>query len=307
MIALFLFACQVEEASTSPSSSTDAQPSEYVIDQSDWEETSALFDLEEIEQQLAEIIPSLRSFNAAPVLASYQDVMSYADSYCPANYEDNGNSFWYGECESDAGMSYNGYLSYNTYDDMNFFGDGGSWDVSVISGATDMLYPEEHRVHWGGATYLAEGTSPDGYPVFFSLLNGSFLDQNQDGWIADGYSSNLMLYGISFDSIQVGAKALSIEGALNTEGTISAVEFNGLLHYPAAIGFPCEEEPLGTIGIRTEAGFWLDLEFDIKEDWSMSGDCDGCGVASHKGEDIGEICIDTSSLVDWEERPWSTY
>ena len=123
------------------------EPSEYVVDV-EWSNESADFDLDKIENAVNDAIVTLRSYNAHPVISSYQDVMTYADPYCPSSYEDNGNSFWYGQCESTGGMTYNGYLFYNTYSDMDFFGDGGVWDVTVVSGVTDMVYPSsENRVH----------------------------------------------------------------------------------------------------------------------------------------------------------------
>lgn len=310
---IFLIACQNQEYVERVYTTPPEEPSEYSVDK-DWPDQSAEFDLVSIEDDINEVLPQLRNYNADPVVSSYFDVMSYADPYCPASYVDNGNAFWYGECESSGGMTYNGYLFYNTYSEMDFFEDGGVWDVTVVSGVTDMIYPStENRVHWGGDAYLAEGVSFDGYPVYFSLLNGSFWDQNQEGWLSEGYNSNLMLYGMRFEFEELSATALYVQGSLNLDGnsfgelsSISAVNFNELLTYPELIGFPCEIEPLGILSVRTKDGNWLDITFDVETDWEMSGECDGCGTAYHNGEEIGEICIDNSSLIDWEERPWST-
>ena len=57
----------------------------------------------------------------------------------------------------DDGMSYDGYLFYNTEEVYDLFGDGGSWDVEQLSGATQMVAPDGRLIHWGGAVQLAEG------------------------------------------------------------------------------------------------------------------------------------------------------
>ena len=152
-----VIACQTEEYIEQVSLQPVEEPSQYTVEES-WteeaEETIA-FDLGSIENSINDILPKIRSYNSAPILTSYADVMTYADSYCPSSYEQDGSSFWYGQCESSAGMSYNGYLFYNTYADMDFFGDGGVWDVIVVSGVTDMVYPSTNkRVHWGGMLIL---------------------------------------------------------------------------------------------------------------------------------------------------------
>ena len=40
------------------------------------------------------------------------------------------------------------------------------------------------------------------------------------------------------------------------------------------------------------------------DQWQLTGDCDGCGIAFYKDEELGEVCIDTSGLLAWEEQPW---
>lgn len=298
---VLLFAC-TETTVTSTQYTKIDPPSEYSIEFE--EESSPEIDLASLETAFNEALLSIRDYNTAPMFDSYHAVMEYSDSYCPTSYELNGNAFWYGQCESDAGMYYDGYLFYNIYEELDFFGDGGVWDVYTMSGATDMLYPSMERVHWGGSAYFAEGHNVDGYPVFFSNFTGSFWDQSSPDWLSEAQTANLMMYGIHFDlSNGTAGNGFYIQGNIDWSGPLSAISFQGFTSYTQYIGFPCEMEPIGTLSLRTAEGQWIDVEFDNEQDWSVGGECDGCGTAYHNGEELGDFCIDNQPMLDWEDRP----
>ena len=61
---------------------------------------------------------------------------------------------------------------------------------------------------------------------------------------------------------------------------------------------------MGQMSVRDTHGYWYELKFDVSSDWELMGECDGCGQLSHKGENIGEVCLDFSSVLEWEDRPW---
>ena len=108
---------------------------------------------------VTDALGSIRTYHATSILEGYSLVMSHADTYCPQAYTANGNSFWYGVCTSTAGMSYDGYLFYNTYESYDLFGDGTLWDAELLSGVTQMIAPDGRLIHWAGNAQLGEGIS----------------------------------------------------------------------------------------------------------------------------------------------------
>ena len=307
MILLSLVACTTTENTVLSSSKQYTEPSEYSFDSLPREEQE--IELHELEGELNRILATLRSYHSAPILESYSTVMNYADASCPTDYSVNGNAFWYGSCTSDLEMEFDGYLFYNRYEDHDFFNDGGLWDVIYLSGATSMNYPSSERVHWGGSAYQAQGVNIDGHPVYFSSIQGSFWDQTKSGWLKEGIRADFWQYAIQFNFPQGTANGYSINGNLfiDDSSVLNAVEFHHLISYPELIHFPCEEEPLGSISLRSIHGEWFELSFDISsEEWELTGSCDGCGALRKEDNILGEICIDTSVLLNWEE-PWSSY
>ena len=138
----WIFACRnVDVVEGEPSYETpDAGPSEYAPPENVGS-TDAEWELEAISNALSEVFSGIRTRHPSAVLDGYSMVMSHADSYCPQAYTVDGNSFWYGVCTSTSGMSYDGYLFYNTYDDYDLFGDGGL-GCELLSGAAQMVDPD---------------------------------------------------------------------------------------------------------------------------------------------------------------------
>ena len=304
MMVLLWIGCQsVEVTKGEPTTEVQDTPSEYIPPE-DAEVDILEWDLEGIQTALDDIFFGVRTRHTTPILTGYDSVMAQADAYCPQAYTVDGNSFWYGSCTSTAGMSYDGYLFYNTYEDYNFFGDGGSWNVETLSGSTQMVGSEGRLIHWGGSAYLGEGTSVDGYPVYFSSVTGSFLDDGAtETWLQEGHSDTLTMYGASFSETVV-SNAFMISGSMRWSGAVTAVEFVETVTYSASVGYPCWKEPTGALAVRDAHGRWLEIQFDVSEDWELVGTCDGCGNALSNGEVIGEICVDVAPLLNWEDTPW---
>ena len=307
-----LFACQRTEVITGTAPDTErmnesSEPSEYIPPEDVTQEPEE-WDLTGIEVALDEIFSTLRTRHTTPILSQYSMVMAQADSYCPQAYTVDGNSFWYGACTSTTGMSYDGYLFYNTYEEYDFFGDGGAWNVELLSGSTQMIDGEGRLIHWGGSAYLADGISVDGYPVFFSSVTGSFMDDGAvEPWLQEGQSHTLMMYGASFSEV-LPINAFLVSGRMawsgSGSGAVTAIEFGDTVTYASQIGYPCPAEPSGTLAVRDAHGRWVDIEFDVSSDWQLTGECDGCGVASFNGDVIGQVCVDISPLLDWGDSPW---
>ena len=63
--------------------------------------------------------------------------------------------------------------------------------------------------------------------------------------------------------------------------------------------------------IQLEDGRWIEIRFDmVSNEWGdnlqLTGECDGCALATLNEEELGEVCIDISPLM-WEVggSPWS--
>ena len=85
---------------------------------------------------------------------------------------------------------------------------------------------------------------------------------------------------------------------------MTAVRFVDVVAFSGHPALACDKEPAGTMRLRTDDGFWIDLVFDVNADFQSTGPCDGCGSATLNGTYIGQVCITLSNLFDWEEHPW---
>ena len=295
---LFLCAC-VEEKELA--SYTEPLPYEYEA-----EVASPSIDVLALEQETNEAIALIRSYHSRSIMNSYTQVLGYADAQCPSRYELNGNAFWYGYCTSSQGLSFDGYLFYNTYEETDLFGDGTLWDAQILSGSSSLYQSSLGKTWYGGNVYLAEGINSDGAEVFLSAIQGSFLIQDaQEDWFQEGWAPSLTMYGVRYDLPTEAANALVVQGSVPFQGEhIGALAFTDLIIYDQIFGYSCPQEPLGMLSIRSKEGIWIDVSFDVEADWSVSGVCDGCGVGTTESGDVYEICLDFAPLLDWEENPW---
>jgi hypothetical protein len=269
-------------------------------------------DLEVLAEELSLRIGELDRYSAASLLESYEQAIEAGDPYCPNSYENDGNSFWYASCSSSSGALFNGYMFYNQYEQADIFGDGGTWDATLLNGSADIVDPSGAKAHWGGTGYYAEGVSAEGADTFFTQINGSFKDDmaQEGSLLSEGFSPSFMQYALVRTLENQAGFSLDIRGYY-ASGTIAlpgpnifALFLDEVSIYDEAAGFPCAEEPHGRMEIRTAEGYWLDLEFDVDENWQLTGECDGCGMLSGPDGLLGEICIDTSPMLDWGDRPW---
>ena len=283
-------------------------PYEYTPAESD---TDSL-DLEALAAELEMQLGTLRSYSAGQLIDSYEDAIEQSDGYCPNAYEVDGNAFWYADCSASSGTSFRGYMFYNQYESMDLFGDGGVWNATAVAGSADVLHSDGVRIHWGGNGYHAQGVTADEADAYYSHVNGSFLDDSADpdSVLSEGFSSTFGQYAVTKTvALQDGSHATwrgyYANGTLETLGEhVSAIQFTDVGIFDALTGYPCPEEPIGTIGIRSAGGQWMDLVFDVDPNWQLTGECDGCGRLTHKGEELGQACLDGSVMLDWEERPW---
>ena len=262
-------------------------------------------DIASMEEEVNEAIAQMRDNHSREIVDSYYNVMDYADEQCPTAYEDDGNAFWYGYCDSGQGLSFDGYLFFNTYDDYDLFSDGTLWDAEIINGSTTMYHDSFGKSHYSGNAYIAQGVNNEGADVFLSAVQGSFLvESSDDVQLQEGWSPWMTMYAFRQDTGFGVSKVLILNGSIPLSGIhVGALSFSNMAAF-AAPGYPCPKEPTGTLSLRSSQGVWLDVAFDVTEDWQLTGECDGCGMATTEFGDAYEFCVDVAPLVLWEEVPW---
>lgn len=281
-------------------------PTEYTYDPG--EQATDSFSAEDAGAAIDQFLASALDLNAAPVLAAYEASLESADEGCPDWYEQDGNVFWYSYCTSDSGAYFDGYGFTYVYEDTELMGEGGGlWDGVALSGAATITQPDGGSFHYGGYAYLAQGWQ-EAYSadLYYSALAGAFVWDSPEAagtWISDGASPAYTLYLL--DSSQYGRAVYMAGSAVLEGGLASAIDVNEVGLYDTGWGFPCDQEPAGTISVRSPAGTWVEVNYDVDgTTWSMTGECDGCGEGFVEGASIGQVCSDFTGLLDWGETPW---
>ena len=269
-------------------------------------EDSLDLDIASMEMEVNEVFSTLRSYNSQEIVDSYYNIMDYADVQCPTSYEVDGNAFWYGSCQSGQGLAFDGYLFFNTYENTDLFSDGTLWDAEIVNGSTTLYHSSLGKSNYSGNAYLAQGVNPDGADVFLSATQGSFLvEAAEEERLQEGWSPWLTMYGLRYETEFGSANAISLNGSLPYIGEhIAALSFSNMLTLDDLFGYPCPLEPTGILSVRSSGGVWIDVEFDVSQDWILNGTCDGCGVATTHQGDAYDFCVDVSPLVNWESTPW---
>ena len=263
-------------------------------------------DFSQVNQSLSMALSNILSFNASTPLAIYSEAMLQSEPHCPSFYEYDGNSYWFAACETEMGTAFDGYSFFNAYEQTDYFQNGTLFDIDVLNGAA-TIFGDAGLSHWGGSASLGEGLTEEGAEAFVSILSGTFyFEGDVSPWWQQGRSLNLVQYHVlhplpndqSFQQVY-------LNGSVPTDFPgLSAVEFIEVLSLRDHPYVSCDLEPLGQLRFRTSEGIWVDVKFDVGQDWSMTGPCDGCGTAFIDQEPIGQICPDFSGLFNWTERPW---
>jgi hypothetical protein len=228
-----------------------------------------------------------------------------------------GGVSWYDDCETDGGLGYAGYVS---------------WESSVVeSGDPTTVYG---RTSDASRRLIGNGivTDPDGVKFEF---NGTASDSFYD---LEAYGYNRFVYSSALDATVTGRDAFP-EGSITPDGWRSDLvisitggdvqnftargdvylftpqlqdRFDSIevdMDLQGALGAPpgeCLLEPLGWIGVRDPDANWYDVVFQPRHEETITGTpytapqsaCDGCGTLYVQGveQDI-QVCLDFSSFV----------
>ncbi len=312
-----------------PDESDPVDPTEYLHESDAVEPTLTL---SQIEQGIVDAIATVRSIDPAPLHEVYEAVQDYGvlsprdlmalddtgaiagSAGCP-NYSwdyywENQRDYWRDACTVADGGSFSGYAY--SYDKGGYL----DWD-ETYEYAGHAYYSGSAKVIDGlGYTFIGAGSS-NYYErqrtstldwTFYNSINGNFRTDNPlyaDTWLARDLNVNMYIYATraAADDSTYTSLAASISGL---DGVVNAVRFEETLLYSEAIGSMCELEPSGKISLRGPEGNWYETEFHGPK-YSGAGsfppDCDSCGTVYFRGQSIGEVCPDFTTLREWE-RPW---
>ena len=277
-------------------------PSPYIVEEPAPPEASA--SVAQVEAALQGIVDRVMDVRAQPVQAAYDSVMAGQSGGCPNYYDSPDGTYWFDQCTADTGAAFSGYVfAYGGYDAIDPYS-GLPMDYWVAYGGATVDTAAGQRFELAGNAYWSATESPDGN-AYQSLVQGTFGWDGPEAagtWMGDPVDPDLYWYAASFP--QVGGTYLYVEGALGVGP--EAVAFDGV-QIGRFVGFSCEAEPGGTVGVRVADGSWYDVQFhgptDAKPDVAPA-DCDGCGDVSYRGEPMGQVCIDWSSWTGWGSTPW---
>lgn len=262
---------------------------------------------------IEDLLPALLQMHAGEIQDVYEELLTGASPGCPTwNTSPEGLPYWFDSCTSDGGSSFDGYA----YDvDVVDRPDGDVvWSGWQFYGLTTIETPDGRRFESTGAAGLLTGTQADGAQVSYSYMDEGFRytgDAHGAAWLSTEGSPQVAAYAVHQPSTGGRLVALEARVAL-TEGDFQAAVFEDIQLGDSEIGAPCTREPAGLVSLRTLEGTWLTLYFEGPpvERWGDGiedpDSCDGCASVWTSGTRLGEVCVDTSSLLAWEGSPWET-
>lgn len=298
---------------TTPSSTPPDDPTPWVYEETD--EPTPDFSATEVEGAIAGAVALAFELNASPVIDSYDHAMDGQGAVCPSYYAaEDGSLYWYDYCTAETGASFNGYGFSYVYDDYYDPASGATYNGrAVYSAATIDAHDGYSFSGAGSATWLdvTSGTGADELRYFYSLVAGSFAWDGPEAagtWLETGEVQpdvEMTSYLLPYYDVRV---TLVDGGVSGLGGEIDTVVFDYVAMWDALLTTSgCDIEPSGTISVRTPEGDWYDVLFDGPVDENTyvdPADCDGCGQAWFRGEEVGEVCADFSALLNWGDQPW---
>ncbi len=222
-------------------------------------------------------------------------------------------TLWYsdGGCTTSAGVEFRGGGRFTVESRME--GDTAIESATLSSeGGTLRVSAGDAFFEMTGYVATQRAAGPEVTEAGFDLAGDFSADSATAGGSAllDG---RLSAQGFIYSFSDGTNNAIGGSGSLSGEGLgdARAFSFSDLL----VILGQCASEPIGTLSVRDDVGFWHDIVFDAgtfdpQSDAEPVYDaeaCDGCGAYLAAGERLGDACVtpaDVESLLDWEGAPW---
>jgi hypothetical protein len=217
-----------------------------------------------------------------PIFDGLAELLTHGDAGCPGSYFEDG-FLKVGICTSDEGYQFSGAAGVTT-DDNRVTEDDGSWTGSATRRATpfDFLItrPDGTALAAGGSATQRLMAGPEGIN-WETELSGTFRDDRAQGWLGEGYSGGVRIYGTDIDSPVRG----EVSGYLTILGVslkMERVEVNADTCPDGVLG--------GTLALRQDDSTWYAM--------TLPDSCGGCAeVVWDDQVSLGEACPDLSAFV----------
>ena len=310
LLALACAESASDEGTNAPNASEDPAdpPSEYIFEEE--APPSAEDSLATVEEKLQAAVELSMQMNATPIYVAYTDVMADSGGGCPYYYATEQGAYWLDSCTAASGASYDGYVFSFEEVDVVDPNSGLSTDLWYAFGGATVVDGDGNQFELGGTAALQTIQGNIGeffYRQFTSQLVGGF---QWDGASAAGTFLTDDIdpdFTIQVQEIDLLGTSATLSGGFGGFEDGWAIAYDNNVIFTAGLGSDCPEEPSGTIAVRSPAGAWYDVRFDgpANDEESVPSDaCDGCGVAFYQGAELGTVCADFSSLLEWEGTPW---
>lgn len=295
--ALLIALCACAGEPPQAADSEPEAPAAHTLDAPDTPPLSV--DLQQVERGAQQAVETFLYVDPATLYDVYDAVLDRQDNDCPTTsdrYVD--QHYWEDACTTHAGDLFHGWmLSFHT-EDWELRPEQLRYDeLGWLYGFGQVQYTDGRVFQtWGSASYEVFASTATQDRWVNAELGGTFLWTDErwaNTWLADGLGVSYALEGWRG---QEGMRLWLNGGFSRLEGTFHSVLWQGVLFDTTDGG--CALEPSeGTLSLNVaETGQWVHVRFDDS--------CDGCGDATHDGDDLGQVCADFSRLVDWEQRPW---
>ena len=244
-----------------------------------------------------DVVDTLSGIDPLIAHGGHRWAMGHSDASCPVMDEHNGQDLWWGDCETASGTRFDGF---SLYTHESYFPRGEDIVDHYIWAHSHMVVdPVE------GGRFVALGDNEvtgvrtrDGRheQQVYLLGNYDWSDEAApDSWIQNDLSVWLYMLAAEMDE---GVR-FTVDGGINhAPGLFSSIEIE---HFSIGNGpQDCELEPETSMRVWEPGGGWYDVRFDGADaDGVRTDGCDGCGVLSWNGEDLGPVCADFSAFHQW--------
>jgi hypothetical protein len=246
----------------------------------------------------------------APVHAAYTRAMGESNGICPYEYVTPDGNYWFDSCSTESGASYDGYVfAYEAVGEPDPYGSGMLTDYWSAFGGAVVTDSAGNVLELSGAIteYHSYGDSGGIWvDAWYVDLSGTFRWDGPEArgtWLEDGYDPDLSWQRTA--AAELGAGGVYLTGGYSglPGGWAVAFDENQVGH--ELLGYPCTEEPTGTVSVRAPDGAWYDVRFDgwlYGEEGSPAA-CDGCGRAFLAGDELGRVCVSVDTLLELAARP----
>lgn len=259
-------------------------------------------DLAQVQEGLAQLVARSRALDPWTVSVVHDHTLAAAADGCPALSEFNGQDYWSDDCETAAGVAFQGWSLSARLDQMVLSDGRTASDHFHLTGAMQVAWPDQGTVDLFGDVWATQVDRAEGQPGTLDLeLSGRFrtdrADQ-QDTWLA--LDTDVRAAIATEDDGLARKWSADLRLAWQAEGLGAAV-IEGLVVRADGDGCTVEGQPWRLWW--ADAG-WVEVSLAAVD----GAGCTACGpaVADPAGAaaQLGEACVDLGPLVDWTGAPW---